>query len=278
MPEEDELDPYSTALFLDFDGTLVEIADHPDKVILRAEVRDALNLLHDALDGALAIISGRPVSELDTFLAPLRLPLAGVHGLEFRHGDGAVQRHGYDGRTLDRLIEAARAFADGRSGLLVETKPGSVALHYRKAPNLAETVERFARDVAAAEPGVELMHGKMVAELRLGGRSKADAVSHFMAQMPFSGRIAWFVGDDVTDEDGFGRVNALGGRSMRIGHGPTAARDSFESIGAFHRWLVRAARRAAETKALEEEKPKGGNQAGRDRSRFRPAKTLGNVT
>ncbi len=81
MPEEDELDPYSTALFLDFDGTLVEIADRPDEVILRAEIRDALDQLHDALDGALAIISGRPVSELDTFLAPLRLPLAGFHGL-----------------------------------------------------------------------------------------------------------------------------------------------------------------------------------------------------
>ena len=275
MPEEDELDPYSTALFLDFDGTLVEIADHPDKVILRAEVRDALALLHDALDGALAIVSGRPVSELDTLLAPLRLPLAGVHGLEFRQGDGAVQGHGYDHAALDRLIASARAFAADHPGLLVETKPGSVALHYRQAPSLAEAVARFARDVAAAQPGVELLHGKMVAELRLGGRSKADAVSHFMELPPFSGRAPWFFGDDVTDEDGFRRVNALGGRSVRIGHGPTAARDSFDSVGAFHRWLVRAAGRAAETRALEEDKSEGGNQAGRDRSRSRRQRRWG---
>lgn len=278
MPEEDELDPYSTALFLDFDGTLVEIADHPDKVILRAEIRDALDQLHDALDGALAVISGRPVSELDTFLAPLRLPLAGVHGLEFRQGDGATERHGYDNAALDRLIGAARAFAADHPDLLVEAKPGSVALHYRQAPDLADAVKRFAQDCAKAHPGVELMHGKMVAELRLGGRNKADAVSHFMELPPFSGRAPWFFGDDVTDEDGFRRVNELGGQSVRIGPGPTAARHSFESIGAFHRWLVRAAGRAAETRALEEDKSEGGNQAGRDRSRSRPAKTMGNVT
>lgn len=278
MPEEDELDPYSTALFLDFDGTLVDIADRPDEVILRAEVRDALDLLHDALDGALAVISGRPVSELDSFLAPLRLPVAGVHGIEVRNGNADVQRHGYDSAALDRLVASARAFAAEYPALLVETKAGSVAIHYRQAPELCEAVESFADDCAKAEPSVELLHGKMVAELRLGGRNKADAVSHFMERTPFVGRTPWFFGDDVTDEDGFRRVNELGGQSVKIGPGRTAARNNFESIGAFHRWLVRAAERAALAKTMEEDEVTGGNQARGTRPGIRPARTMGNVT
>ncbi|MBX9451929.1 MAG: trehalose-phosphatase [Mesorhizobium sp.] len=278
MPEEDELDPYSTALFLDFDGTLVDIADRPDAVILRADIRDALDLLHDALDGALAVVSGRPVSELDSFLAPLRLPVAGVHGLEVRHGDADVQRHGFDSAALDRLVASARAFAANHPALLVETKAGSVAIHYRQAPELAEIVKSFADGCALAEPGVEILHGKMVAELRLGGRNKADAVSHFMERPPFVGRTPWFFGDDVTDEDGFRRVNDLGGRSVRIGRGPTAARDSFESIDIFHRWLVQAAGRAAQAKTTEEDEVKGGNQARGTRPGIRPASSMGNVT
>ncbi len=189
-----------------------------------------------------------------------------------------MPRHGYDNAALDRLIGAARAFAADHPGLLVEAKPGSVALHYRQAPDLADAVKRFAQDCAKAHPGVELMHGKMVAELRLGGRSKADAVSHFMELPPFSGRAPWFFGDDVTDEDGFRRVNELGGQSVRIGPGPTAARHSFESIGAFHRWLVRAAGRAARARAMEEDETKGGNQARGTKPGIRPAKTMGNVT
>ena len=241
MPDPVDLDPYSTALLFDFDGTLVGIADHPSEVVLHAEIRDTLTRLHRSFNGAVAVISGRPVAELEGFLWPLRIPLAGVHGLEFQFLDGTVQRHAYDRDKLERLTASIRAFAAPYRGLLVEAKAGSVALHYRKRPDLQDEASRFAHACLDAETGVELVHGKMVVELRLGGRSKADAVSRFMDEVPFAGRTPWFFGDDVTDEDAFARVNELGGRSVKIGAGDTIATHRFATMEDFHDWLSRLA-------------------------------------
>ncbi len=263
MPEEDQPDPYSVALLLDFDGTLVEIADHPGRVIIREDMRSAISSLHKATDGALAVISGRPIAELDAFLSPLRLPLAGVHGLEIRGPDGRLQTHDYEHAALDRLIEAARIFERGRAGLLVETKPGSVALHYRQAPALEPDVSSFAEEMARSTPGAKLMHGKMVTELRLGDRNKAHAVDHLMELPPFAGRQPWFFGDDVTDEDAFARVNDMGGRTFKIGPGDSKAAGRFADTAAFHRWLVRTARACADANDMQGgHHAKGGNRGG----------------
>lgn len=241
LSEPSDLDPDSTALFFDFDGTLVEIAQDPSAVVLRHEIRDILTHLYATFGGAVAVVSGRPVAEVDSFLRPLRLPLAGVHGLEVQPVDGPVERHAYDRGKLERLIASVRAFTAPHAGLLVEAKGGAVALHYRKRPELEDDVRRFARSCLDTETGVELVHGKMVAELRLGGRTKADAVSRFMNDAPFAGRTPWFFGDDVTDEDAFSRINDLGGRSVKIGPGETHATARFDTTAAFHDWLSRLA-------------------------------------
>ncbi len=241
LPDPSDPDPESTALLFDFDGTLVDIAEDPSAVILRGDIRDILTHLYGTFGGAVAVISGRPVAEVDAFLQPLRLPLAGVHGLEVQPVGGPIERHAYDRDKLERLIASIRAFTAPHQGLLVEAKGGAVALHYRKRPDLADDVRRFARSCLDTETGVELVHGKMVAELRLGGRSKADAVSRFMGEPPFAGRTPWFFGDDVTDEDAFARINVLGGRSVKIGPGDTCATVRFGTVADFHGWLSRLA-------------------------------------
>lgn len=235
-------DPAGTALLFDFDGTLVDIAERPDAIRFGAETRNALRLLFDRFSGALAVVSGRPVDQLDGHIRIAGLPLAGIHGLEVRDGSGRHLRHDYDHGAHGALIAGASAFAGAHPGLLVETKPGSVAIHYRRQPDLADDVLAFARSLAAATAGAELIAGKMVAELRLGGRSKADAVTAIMELPAFAGRVPWFFGDDVTDEDGFAAANAIGGRSFRIGPGETVASDRFADITAFHDWLAALSR------------------------------------
>lgn len=230
-------DPAGTALLFDFDGTLVDIAGRPDAIRFGAETRNALRLLFDRFSGALAVISGRPVDELDHHIRIDGLPLAGIHGLELADGRGGHIRHDFDPAAHGALIASANAFASAHHGLLVETKPGSVAIHYRCQPDLADDVLAFARSLAAATAGAELIAGKMVAELRLGGRSKADAVTAIMELPAFAGRVPWFFGDDITDEDGFAAANAIGGRSFKIGPGETTAGGRFADIVAFRHWL-----------------------------------------
>lgn len=240
-PPRDALDPAGTALLFDFDGTLVDIAERPDAIRFDTATRNALTILFERFSGAVAVVSGRPVDELDGYIRIDGLPLAGIHGLELADGNGRRQRHDFDPAAHGALIASASAFAGAHPGLLVETKPGSVAIHYRRQPELGEAVLAFARSLAAATAGAELVAGKMVGELRLGGRSKADAVAAIMDLPAFAGRLPWFFGDDVTDEDGFVAANARGGRSFKIGPGRTAAGERFADIAAFRRWLAAAA-------------------------------------
>lgn len=238
-------DPDGSALLFDFDGTLAAIAETPDSVVLAPQVRHALGELQERFDGAVAVVSGRPVDQLAALLRIDGLPLAGVHGLEIRDADGSLRRESVDPFALDALVAGARAFAAGHPDLLVEAKPGSVAIHYRRKPELAGPVLDFSRRLAAAVPGVERLRGKMVTELRLGGRNKGDAVRALSDLPAFAGRRPWFFGDDVTDEDGFVAADALGGSSFKIGPGPTRAGNRFEDIDAFHRWLLVLAGAAA---------------------------------
>lgn len=238
-----EIDVPNTAFFFDFDGTLADMVEDPEKVVVSPAVLDALGHLYRICGGALAVVSGRPIAALDRFLSPLKLPVSGVHGLEWRDARGAVHRDGYDSGLLHQLADKVAAFATNHSGLIVEEKPGSVALHYRQRPDLGSASLQLACKLAATTPSARLMRGKMVVELRLGDRSKADAVADFMATAPFLGRKPLFAGDDVTDEDAFRLVEELGGIGVKVGAGETAASLRAPDRAAFEAWLCDVAPR-----------------------------------
>ena len=228
------------ALFLDFDGTLVEIADRPEAVVLPHDLAGRLARLDRAFDGAVAIVSGRSLADLDAVLQPLRLPLAGLHGIERRDARGAVHGDADAGARLDGIREAVEGFAAARSGLLVEDKGSAIAIHYRAAPERREEVAAFLeRQRRRLGNDFHVQAGKQVFELKPGGRDKGDAVRAFMDEPPFAGRIPVFVGDDRTDEDAFSAANALGGHSMRVGdhRDTTAAQCTLPSVAATLTWL-----------------------------------------
>lgn len=211
----------SCALFLDFDGTMVDIAPHPGAVHVPQPLLAVLQDVHAYLQGALAVISGRPIAEIDSFLEPLRLPVAGVHGAERRGVDGRL--HLLHTQPLDLVEEAACLLAAQNPGLLVENKRGSLALHYRQRPELEDLCLRTMQQAVDASPGVTLLRGKMVAEAKPGGATKGRAIEDFLAEPPFAGRMPLFIGDDVTDEAGFSAVQRLGGVGIKVGDGATCA-------------------------------------------------------
>lgn len=211
----------SCALFLDFDGTLVDIAPEPQAVHVPHAMKEAVRCLHDYLGGAVAVISGRPIDQIDGFLAPLSLPVAGVHGAERRGADGEMSYIAT--HPLDPVEAAAHALAREHEGLLVETKRGSVALHYRQAPQLEELSLRTMQQAVEQSPGITLLRGKMVVEAKPSGASKGGAIEAFLREPPFIGRTPVFIGDDITDEVGFSTVQRLGGLGIKVGDGPTVA-------------------------------------------------------
>jgi trehalose 6-phosphate phosphatase len=228
----------SCALFLDFDGTMVDIAPEPQGVRVPQPLIATLASLHEYLGGALAVISGRPIEQLDDFLAPLVLPVAGVHGAERRGADGLVAL--MSTHPLDRVEAAARALAARHPQLLVENKRGSVALHYRQAPELESLCLEVMQAAVEESPGLTLLRGKMVAEAKPGGASKGCAIETFMHEAPFAGRTPVFVGDDVTDEVGFSTVQRLGGMGIKVGEGVTVAWQRLPDPSALRRELESA--------------------------------------
>ena len=225
----------SCALFLDFDGTLVDIAPQPDEVVVTAPLTRTLGQLHSYLGGALALISGRPIDQIDEYLHPLVLPAAGVHGAERRGPDGRMTL--LNTHPLDVVERAAMELAAQHPGLRVENKRGSVALHYRQAPALeAQCIEAMQRAIEQS-PGLTLLRGKMVVEAKPGGASKGAAIEAFMAEAPFAGRTPVFVGDDITDEVGFATVQRMRGLGMKVGAGSTVAFARIASPAAFRQQL-----------------------------------------
>ncbi len=211
------------ALFLDFDGTLVEIAPLPDAVKLDRRVAPALEALRLNLNGALALVSGRPIGFLDNVLEPYRFDAAGLHGAQIRI-DGEIRAQA---DAPDAMREATRdlvRFANSHVGIIVEDKRISIALHWRMASHLKDEALGLMRAIAARMgPGVRLQEGKSVAEIVPAGASKGGAIAWLMRSPPYAGRVPVFIGDDITDEAGFEAVNALGGVSIRIGAGETCA-------------------------------------------------------
>jgi trehalose 6-phosphate phosphatase len=224
------------ALFLDFDGTLVELADTPDAIRVAPGLPMLLKRLSERLDGRLALISGRAIRDLERHLFCEGLAVSGSHGLELRLRDGSLVPLAAP-RGLDEARGAVRTFAAGQNGLLVEDKPFSIALHYRRAPDREPDVRRF-MDRLAAETQLHLQHGKMVVELRPPGADKGDAVRALMLEPEFAGARPLFVGDDETDEDAFRAAAALGGGGVLVGpERATAARWRLGGVPEVAAWL-----------------------------------------
>jgi trehalose 6-phosphate phosphatase len=213
------------ALFLDFDGVLVELAPTPDSVVVAPRTIARLQSASSALGGALVIVSGRDIAGIDAHLAPLVLPVAGDHGNVRRRNDGQIMVLNEEaaGATAHLHRVLVRQFAGDRR-IIVERKATAVAVHYRLAPERAAECIAVVRDAVSGMPELMVGTGRMVVEARASGATKGAAVHGFMGEAPFAGRTPIFVGDDLTDEDGFVAAQELGGAGIKVGDGDTVAR------------------------------------------------------
>lgn len=232
------------ALFLDFDGTLVDLAPTPEQVVIAPELITSLRTIRALLDGRLAIVSGRPIAQIDAMLGTITLPVAGVHGMERRDADGVL--HTTPVPEFSAMQRCVLALAAVHPALRVEQKRGALALHYRQAPEL-EAVCKSAMLAALPNcPGVVLLHGKMVIEAKLGSVNKGTAIRDFLAESPFNDARPVFAGDDTTDEIGFAYVQEVGGMAIKIGAGASVAGYRIASPQALRAELSHLARLAQE--------------------------------
>ena len=228
------------ALFLDIDGTLLDLASTPDRVRVDAQIRALLPALAQRLGGAVALITGRAIADADRLFHGLALPVAGQHGLERRAADGSIHLHEASRRGIERLRRELARFTTRHPGLLLEDKGATLALHYRRAPGLAAHVHRTLRTMlrtTAVSAEWRLQPGKRILEIKPDGRDKGTAILEYMAEPPFAGRLPVFVGDDLTDEYGFVAAAHLGGWAVKVGRGATRARFRLRDVAAVRAWL-----------------------------------------
>jgi trehalose 6-phosphate phosphatase len=209
---------FDTCLFLDVDGTLVEFTDTPSQTVADPEIKSLLAAIASRLKGAVALVSGREIRTLDALFSPLKLPASGLHGVERRNAKGRI----YGGDVTDHGLNAARGalsqLTRSYPGTLVEDKGRNVAVHFRLAPQFADAVRRTVFAIAAPlRDHYQLQEGTMTLEMMPKGFSKGSAVQAFMQESPFTGRRPVFIGDDLTDMDGFAAVEADGGMSIGVG-------------------------------------------------------------
>lgn len=230
----------NTALFLDIDGTLLDLARTPDRVKVPNDLRHALERLTRELHGALAFVSGRSLDSIDRLFAPFRPAAIGAHGGEIRGAGGEIVR---TAPLSDAVREVFTGLAGNVSGLLLEDKQCALALHYRLAPEarsvLLAAMEKHARLFEAEK--VNILEGKAVIEARPAGVDKGTAVVKLARQKPFAGRSVLFGGDDTTDLDVFRILPQLGGRGFSVGRRFPGAEHVFETPRAVRQWLVRTA-------------------------------------
>jgi trehalose 6-phosphate phosphatase len=224
------------ALFLDLDGVLAPLAPTPDAVGPDPRRSAVLRTVSDRLDGRVAIVSGRPLHEIDRIADGAVTSASGVHGLERRRADGrTLTAEPHEG--VREAVAAFQAFARERPGLIVEDKQVAAGLHYRGAPDHAEAAQALARDLAE-RTGLKLQPGKLVLELKTPGADKGTALTAFMAEPPFAGSVPVMVGDDLTDEHGFLAAEALGGFGVLVGPPrQTAARHGLDDVERVLKWL-----------------------------------------
>ncbi len=231
----------NSALFLDIDGTLLDIARTPDKVVVPSDLRQALTRLHDVLDGALAFVSGRSISAIDRLFAPLKTAAVGCHGAEIRGADGKMTA------LADPIPDSVRDFfqdlADAHPGTMLEDKRYSLALHYRQAPDARPALDAAvkARQALFAAEKVVVRPGKAVIDVKRLGIDKGVGVRALMREPPFWGRAPVFGGDDTTDADVFRILPELGGHGFSVGKAFEGAAYEFPSPHDVRQWLANLA-------------------------------------
>jgi trehalose 6-phosphate phosphatase len=203
-------------LFLDIDGTLLDIADTPSAVIVDPRLNALLTAVAERLNGAVALVSGRSMESIDRLFAPIVFPAAGQHGAERRSAAGVLSNPGR-ASDLDGARVRLRDFAESHPGALFEDKGRSIAIHFRLAPELEADAGRAIAEAAAALARYEVQAGSQVLEIKPRGFTKATAAEAFMREPPFSGRTPVFVGDDLTDECGLRFAERMGGISIAVG-------------------------------------------------------------
>lgn len=229
---------HAHALFLDVDGTLLPTVARPQDVRVDAALRGLLTRLRAALGGALALVSGRSIAQIDRLFEPLVLPVAGQHGFERRDASLRLQRADILRQPLDEAAAALSDLSARHCGLLVEQKGASIALHYRLAPELAHLAQAKMKMLQERlAPEYALLTGKMVFELKPAQADKGAAIRAFMQEAPFARRVPVFLGDDVTDEHGFAAVEEFGGEAVKIGPGETRARARLAGASDVRGWL-----------------------------------------
>lgn len=209
--------PDHVALFLDVDGTLLDFAPRPDAVVVDAAIPPLLLDLRERLGGALALVSGRPLEQIDALFG-LHGAAAGQHGAELRHADGRVERREGDVERIAALLREAQQRTAAWRGVFVEDKRDAFALHWRNAPAFADVVQSFAGELLLdAGKDYELLPGHFVVEIKPRGTNKGLALDALMREAPFAGRRPWMIGDDITDEHAFAAAIAHGGAAIRVG-------------------------------------------------------------
>lgn len=223
------------ALFLDFDGTLVDIAPTPDEIEVPGDLAQRIAALDRRIEGRLALVSGRALDDVERHLGAMRWCRAGSHGLDCRRADGSAVAE--EPQALPAAVRSALEDFAKDEKLAYETKPHGGALHFRARPEARDRAERFAQSLAGVH-GLEVKAGKGVVELVETGTDKGWAVRAFMREANFAGALPVFVGDDLTDEDGMAAASALGGFGIIVGERTdTVARYRIETVEGVHRWL-----------------------------------------
>lgn len=229
------------AYFLDIDGTLAELAATPRDVRVPRATLDLVTALSASTGGAVALVSGRSIGDIDRMFPFAGLHVVGQHGSERRDARGERWMLDGVGRHLDAARARLAAEVAREPALLLEDKGRSIALHYRAAPRLEaivlDLVERVLRGLGS---DFAMQRGKYVVEIRPSGVHKGTAIEAILAGPPFARRVPVFIGDDVTDEMGFAVVNARGGHSVKVGDGPSVARWRLKDVSAVTKWLAAA--------------------------------------
>jgi trehalose 6-phosphate phosphatase len=205
-------------LFLDVDGTLIEFTETPFDTHASDELKALLKDVSERLGGALALVSGRSIEYLDALFAPLRLPSAGLHGVERRKASGVMHGASFKDSQLDVARAALVGLVQAHTGTLLEDKGRTVAIHFRMAPQFEAELHRAVTAIAARlGPNYHVLSGNMMLEIKPRGFTKGGAVKAFLQEPQFSGRTPVYVGDDLTDIDGFREVETQGGISIAVG-------------------------------------------------------------
>ncbi|WP_102868771.1 trehalose-phosphatase [Pseudovibrio exalbescens] len=228
------------ALFLDFDGTLVELAHTPGAVAVSDQLIPTLQEVQDHLDGALAVVSGRDVRDIDRFLDPLTLPAAGLHGLQRRLTVGGELEAAKVWPGVAELRQDILLSGILTDGVNLEDKGSALCVHYRAAPDREEEVRARVVEMTARFPSLHAIFGNMVVEAKPTAEDKGTAVRRFLETPAFKGRLPVFIGDDVTDEDGIAAVQALGGYGIKVGAQDSAAFFRLPTVKDVHDWLAQA--------------------------------------